>query len=612
MDRLDRGIPQPALAPATRSASTASLAASLAAALAAALLPGAAFAGSDWRDRYDAQHEQAASLTNRLIVKYREGSLGARASDELALAETHAAVRRHGLQARALRRNFAGAQVLRLDRRVTLREAGELAWQMKAGDPTIEYVEVDRLLQPLWVPNDSLYSSQWHYFEPTGGINLERAWNRATGAGINVAVVDTGVRPHADLAANLLPGYDFISMSTVSNDGDGRDADAADTGDGTQPGDCGGTASQRSSSWHGTHVAGTVAAVSNNGVGVAGVAFDAKIVPVRVLGKCGGYTSDIADGVIWAAGGSVAGVPDNAHPARVINMSLGGSGACGPTMQGAINAARSRGTVVVVAAGNSNAPTGQFQPASCAGVVNVAATTRAGAKAPYSNYGGLVDVAAPGGSLVYGPAYGVLSTLNDGTSSPGNDNYQAYQGTSMAAPHVAGIAALMLSANPALTPDQVEARLKSTTRPFPGPCGLCGSGIVNANAAVKSAFAMTLLADIESNDTRFIAQNAGTTATQVNGRMNSAADRDHFIVRLAAGRTLEAALAPNIRSNYDLNLMDLATGTVLLASSNRGNGQLDQIFYANTTGADLDIVVRVLFASGVWGSSGTYTLSLFP
>jgi serine protease len=582
-------------------------------ALTLALLPGTAHAGSDWRASFDtAQRLQASSLTNRLIVKYRQGTAGARAGDDIALAETHAAIHRRGLQARALRRNFTGAHVLRLDRRVTLSEAGSLAWRMKAEDPTIEYVEVDRLLQALWVPNDSLYASQWHYFEPAGGINLERAWNRATGTGINVAVIDTGVRPHADLADNLLPGYDFISMTTVSNDGDGRDADAADTGDGTQPGDCGGVASQRSSSWHGTHVAGTVAAVSNNGVGVAGVAFGARIVPVRVLGKCGGYTSDIADGVIWAAGGSVAGVPDNPNPARVINMSLGGFGTCGPTMQGAINAARSRGTVVVVAAGNSNAPTGQFQPASCTGVVNVAATTRAGAKAPYSNYGGLVDVAAPGGSLFYGSAYGVLSTLNDGTSAPGNDNYQAYQGTSMAAPHVAGVAALMLSANPALTPDQVEARLRSTARPFAGPCSLCGSGIVNANAAVKSAFAMTLLADIESNNTRFVAQNAGSAATQVNGRLNLPSDRDHFIVRLAAGRTLEAALAPNIRSNYDLNLVDLTTGTVLLASTNRGNGQIDQMFYTNTTGADLDIVVRVLFASGVWGSGGTYTLGLFP
>ncbi len=605
MDRLRRGIPNP-LAP--RIAHRV-----LGAALAAALLPAAALAGSDWSDRHDAAERlQASSLTNRLIVKYREGSAGSWASDDNALAQTHDTVRRHGLQARALRRNFTGAQVLRLDRRVTLNEAAHLARQMRAGDPTIEYIEVDRLLQPLWMPNDSLYASQWHYFEPTGGINLERAWNRATGTGINVAVIDTGVRPHADLADNLLPGYDFISMTTVSNDGDGRDADAADTGDGTLPGDCGGAAGQRSSSWHGTHVAGTVAAVSNNGVGVAGVAFGARIVPVRVLGKCGGYTSDIADGVIWAAGGSVAGVPDNPHPARVINMSLGGSGACGPTMQGAINGARSRGTVVVVAAGNSNAPTGQFQPASCAGVVNVAATTRAGAKAPYSNYGGLVDVAAPGGSLVRGSAYGVISTLNDGTAGPGNDNYQSYQGTSMAAPHVAGVAALMLSANPALTPDQVEARLKSSARPFPGPCSLCGSGIVNANMAVKSAFAMTLLADIESNDTRFVAQGAGSVPTQVNGRMHRAADRDHFIVRLAAGRTLEAALAPNIRSNYDLNLVDLATGTVLLASTNRGNGQLDQIFHTNTTDADLDVVVRVLFVSGVWGSGGTYTLSLFP
>ena len=178
-----------------------------------------------------------------------------------------------------------------------------------------------------------------------------------------MAVVDTGVRPHADLAANLLPGYDFISMTTVSNDGDGPRTPMPPT-PATARSPVTAAVPRRSARRAGTARTWPVRwrRCRTTAWVWAGVAFNAKIVPVRVLGKCGGYTSDIADGVIWAAGGSVAGVPNNANPARVINMSLGGSGVCGPTMQGAINAARSRGTVVVVAAGNSNAPTGQFQP----------------------------------------------------------------------------------------------------------------------------------------------------------------------------------------------------------------------------------------------------------
>ncbi len=554
----------------------------------------------------------SAEWTNRLIIKYRRGSAGASGLAESDLAGMRETVRRQGFEFTPTRRLASGAQVMRLNRRVSVPEAESLARQIKAGDASIDYVEIDRILQPQFVPNDSQYPSQWHYFEPVGGINLERAWNRATGAGIVVAVVDTGVRPHADLVDNLLPGYDMISMSSVANDGDGRDADAADTGDAAGYGECGGGSGARGSSWHGTHVAGTVAAVANNGSGVSGVAFNAKILPVRVLGKCGGYTSDIADGVIWASGGTVAGAPVNANPARVINMSLGGSGACGPTMQAAIDGARSRGTVVVVAAGNSNANTAYFQPASCNGVINVAATTRAGGRAPYSNYGLKVDVAAPGGSTQTGAQNGILSTLNDGATGPGNDSYQYYQGTSMAAPHVAGVVALMLSANAALTPDQVEAKLKGTTRPFPANCVTCGTGIVNASGAVKSSFVLGVRADVESNDTVFTAQSAVSVPTHIDGRMNNNHDRDHFIVHLATGRTLEAVLAPNARSNYDMALLDTASGTVLASSSNRGNGQLDAIIYTNTTGGDIDVVVRVAYVSGAWSTGGTYAMNLFP
>src|SRR5205823_4685517 len=197
------------------------------------------------------------------------------------------------------------------------------------------------------VPNDTMYGQQWHYFEARGGINLPPAWDVTTGsASLTVAVVDSGVVPHADLAGRLVPGYDFISDASMSNDGDGRDADARDPGDYG----CNGAAS----SWHGTHVAGTIGAASNNGAGVAGINWSSKILPVRVMGKCGGYTSDIVDGMRWAAGIAVIGVPANANPARVINLSLGSDGACSSAFQSAVNDVIARGTVVVAAAGNSN------------------------------------------------------------------------------------------------------------------------------------------------------------------------------------------------------------------------------------------------------------------
>lgn len=239
-----------------------------------------------------------------------------------------------------------------------------------------------------------------------------------------------------------------------------------------------------------------MAAVGNNSIGVAGVAYNAKVLPVRVLGKCGGTSSDIADAIVWASGGSVRGVPANPNPAKVINLSLGGSGSCSQTYRRAISSANNRGTTVVVAAGNSNADAAGFSPANCAGVVTVAALDRDGNRAFYSNFGATVEVAAPGGEVRLEtdppgtrstPQNGILSTLNDGATTPGNPIYQTYMGTSMAAPHVAGLVALMLSRNPTLTPAQVLAALQANARPVPGTCtGGCGAGLVDAAATVAA------------------------------------------------------------------------------------------------------------------------------
>ena len=387
--------------------------------------------------------------------------------------------------------SLAGRHVVKVDRTLSKQETQQML-NVLAQNPNVASVEEDKMMHAFATPNDAQYTSQWHYYESTGGMRVPAAWDLATGTGVVVAVLDTGYRPHADLNANIVTGYDMISDSFVGNDGSGRDNDAKDPGDWVLANECGGTNPAQDSSWHGTHVAGTVAAVTNNGTGVAGVAYGAKVMPVRVLGKCGGYTSDIADGIIWASGGTVSGVPNTTTPAKVINMSLGGSGACDSTTQAAINSARSRGTVVVVASGNDNDNANNYNPGNCAGVVNVAATNRSGGRAYYSNYGTSIDVAAPGGAQnSANDSNGVLSTHNSGSTTPGSDVYSYLQGTSMAAPHVAGVAALIVQKKPTATPDEVESILKTTTRTFPATCTNCGTGIVDAGAAVAKAAGST-------------------------------------------------------------------------------------------------------------------------
>ncbi|AOS96287.1 Extracellular basic protease precursor [Microbulbifer aggregans] len=422
-------------------------------------------------------------VTDRIIVKYKSSMPSA----NMAVMPQNAIDRVSQVAGHRLahvRQLATGAQVLKLQQRTNRVELEAIINRLRQ-DPQVEYAEPDRIMQVMATPNDTYYNQQWHYFESTGGLNLPPAWDVTQGEGVVVGVIDTGYRPHADLAANILPGYDMISDTTVAQDGNGRDSDASDPGDWSPAGACGSGQPARDSSWHGTHVAGTIAAVTNNGTGVAGVAYKAKVVPIRALGRCGGYTSDIADGIIWGAGGSVSGVPSNPNPAQVLNLSLGGGGSCDTTTQNAINTARSLGTTVVVAAGNSNANAGNFSPASCSGVVTVASTNRAGGRAYYSNYGSVVDVAAPGGETSVS-SNGVLSTLNSGSQGPGSDNYEFYQGTSMAAPHVAGAAALLYAVDGSLTPAEVESLLVDSARSFPAGCSGCGAGIVDAAAAVAA------------------------------------------------------------------------------------------------------------------------------
>ncbi|GGJ20561.1 S8 family peptidase [Deinococcus roseus] len=356
----------------------------------------------------------------------------------------------------------------------------------------VEYAEPNFIMHANAVPNDTYYAQhQWDMRQ----MNLPNAWNVTTGVGSPVvAVIDTGKTNHPDLAGRWVTGYDFISSATAAKDGNGRDSDPTDVGDG---GVCNG--SNYPNSWHGTHVAGTIGAATNNNLGVAGVNWNARISALRVLGKCGGTTTDIADSIRWAAGISVAGVPTNPNPAKVISMSLGAytGTSCPSTYQSAINDAVARGVTVVIAAGNDNKTASGATPANCANVIAVAATRKDGGRAWYSNYGTTVDIAAPGGETDDasgqidrdGDGYvdGILSTLLNSTGS--SYNYTFYQGTSMATPHVSGLVSLMYAVKPTITPAQVETILKNTAKPIThSTCNVgCGKGLVDAYAAVNSA-----------------------------------------------------------------------------------------------------------------------------
>lgn len=364
--------------------------------------------------------------------------------------------------------------------------------------PDIEYAQLNYYYQIQVRPNDVRFSEQWHYFdrgagnnESPGGIGLPTKWDSDKGSpNIVVAVIDTGILPnHADIAgsSNLIAGYDMISNSFIGNDGDGRDNDPTDPGDAMAADDCFPGSPARSSSWHGTHVAGTIGVGrTNNRTGVAGVNWDVSLQAVRVLGKCGGTSADINDAIRWAAGLAVPNVPNNATPARVINMSLGGGGSCSnaPATQSAINDAVNAGTTVVVAAGNSAQDAANFQPASCDNVITVAASDYRGhLVSRYSNFGDTVEIMAPGGDVSRdddgdGNPDGVLSMIQGG--------YAYYNGTSMASPHAAGVAALLLSEDPSRTPQQIAQLIKDSavSRSTTQCPEKCGAGLLSASAAV--------------------------------------------------------------------------------------------------------------------------------
>ncbi len=429
-------------------------------------------------------------------------------------------------------------RLLDFGRGLSAAEAERVAARLRR-DPRVDWVAPNVRERRLQVSSDPLSARQW-WLQPAGGSNAnaiaERlrgvpgflsAWRSgipgATGsAQALVAVLDTGLTSHPELAGRTLPGHDFVSDAAYANDGDGRDSDPADPGDWVSAADKAADTrfsgcDEEHSSWHGTSITGIVAAATDNQLGVAGIAPQGRVLPVRVAGKCGAAVSDIVDGMRWAAGLPVPGVPLNAHPARILNISFGGSAACGPEYQTVIDELRVHGagglgTLVVAAAGNGHGAVSR--PASCRGVVGVAALNRDGFKTYYSNFGGelaATGIASVGGDDDAGGAWhdlladsGIVSVWNAGTQAPGPAQYAALFGTSFAAPMVSGTLGLMLGVNPALSVDELTAGLARTARPHvtspligecsggnPGRCicssALCGVGILDAQQAVLFA-----------------------------------------------------------------------------------------------------------------------------
>ncbi len=348
-------------------------------------------------------------------------------------------------------------------------------------------------------PLDAFFSKQW-YLTGAHGINASNAWAQTLGSKkVVVAILDSGISKHPDLDSNVIPGYDFVSSAADSNDGDGRDADASDPGD---------YVGNQLSSWHGTHVAGIVGAQANS-IGITGVAPNVLLQSVRVLGSAGGRSADLVAAINWASGIHVDGVPDNITPAKVINLSIEAPdySQCDnyASTSAALAAAKAKNITVVTAAGNDNEYAYNIYPGNCYPTINVGATGPTGDKASYSNFGwdftNGVDIAAPGGepgkadSLPEGVPGGIYSTVNEGNTVPTVGGYASYEGTSMAAPVVSGVVALIYSVRPDITADQIWDVLKANVTPFAAgticqTTGKCGAGIVNAAASVAAAKAL--------------------------------------------------------------------------------------------------------------------------
>ncbi|HEY8539526.1 MAG TPA: S8 family serine peptidase, partial [Steroidobacteraceae bacterium] len=490
-------------------------------------LPGMAQVPSETRE-YNGEPLRSARAkpTGRIIVKWRGQ---ARALDPAARSAKASIA--SGLALRARKPTAAEYEALEAENPLSLREV-EAAAARLATDPDVELAVPEYMRKPHALTNDPLLTEQWYLLSAQpSATRTDSAWDVTQGSStIIVAVLDTGVRfEHPDLQGKLLDGYDFISDPVIANDGDGRDADASDPGDWVtladvqqNPNDVldedclSDSGGPRNSSWHGTRVAGLVGAQTNNGDGVAGNAWNTRILPLRVLGKCGGRDLDIIDAMRWAAGIPVDGIA-NPTPAHIINLSLGGEGPCHPLYQQVVAEITARGVLIVASAGNEGVQVSA--PANCNGVLGVTGLRHIGTKVGFSNLGPQVGIAAPGGNCVNVQIgqpclFSIVVATNTGSTTPAASSYSDalnYNvGTSFSAPMVASAAALLLAVNPTLTPAQTIALLKDSATPFPvnpavqscrvptsssapqlEECNCttetCGAGMLNTGAAIAAA-----------------------------------------------------------------------------------------------------------------------------
>jgi serine protease len=467
-----------------------------------------------------------AADTDQIIVKWRSDAKATQAAPGPQKASKLSA--RSGLGIQHKRRGSGGTDIFKLERRMSGAQLQAVLDRLNA-DPDVAYAVADKWRRIQQIPTDPMAADQWYFMSvQPAATRTDQAWDLTTGsASTVVAVLDTGVRfDHPDLTSKLLPGYDFVTDPRVANDNDGPDPDASDPGDWIAPEDrnidvfrgC----AVGQSTWHGTRVASLIGASANDGVGMTGAGWATRILPVRVLGKCGGVDSDIIDGMRWAAGLPVEGAPTNPTPAQIINMSLGGDDACSAAYQEAVDEIIARGVLIVASVGNEGIPVGT--PANCRGVLGVAGVRHTGTKVGYSNLGPGADLAAPAGNCVNSPpftadapcVFAMTVALNDGETGPlAGGSYsdtvvRPNYGTSFSAPLVSGAAALMHSVNPRLTSAQFTTLLQESAAPFPTSStsttricrvpttfvqgqecicttATCGAGLLDTFAAVSAA-----------------------------------------------------------------------------------------------------------------------------
>ena len=541
--------------------------------------------------------------TDRVIVKWRDSGFAAVQMTDTA-ARTERLSQSTGIGLRPVREIHDRLDVMRLDAPLGGGAMRRVVARLRA-DPGVQYAEPDERRYALAFPNDppddprflagsdsvGQWQGQWYLQDPSAAapaaVGVTTAWKTASGKNYVIAVIDTGIDlKHPDLGiygqgGKLLPGRDFIcndqgtNCSTVSasytylvaNDGDGWDSDPTDPGDWISAADlarsdkffagCGGGTSHDqpvNSTWHGTRVAGIAAALTNNTVGIAGVAYGSLILPVRVIGKCSGYVSDIVTGMYWAAGmtsSSLAGIPVNPYPAQVLNLSVGGRAPCSQTEQDAVTAIVQGGHVVVAAAGNDGGPVDA--PANCVGALSVAGLRQVGTKVGYSNVSSTaaaISIAAPAGNCVnlntrypwtQPCLYSIESTSNDGTTVPANSFYtyslfaptytgnvlnEGSVGTSYAAPIVSGVVSMMVQVNPNLSASQIIARMQAGATPFPVPATPPPGGV--CHVATLSADPSGSYTDVQAQECQC------TTATCGAGMLNAPAALAHALYPLAS------------------------------------------------------------------------------